>query len=77
MEKKELLSIGVKTTQKIIDMLSDTSIDDLENIIYKVMNNRDDIYIESINSEQCSKETIEKCKDSEYGFLNTEAIEDL
>lgn len=70
--------LKLKEEHKIIlQQLGDMSIDDLENILFNINQQRDDIYLEYVSDLCIDKNTIQACKDCEDNLLDLDRLQDL
>lgn len=60
----------------ILKLIPHLNLQAIDKILLKI-NEREDIYCEWITNEDYDKKTLQACKDSEYGILNIELIEDF
>ena len=60
----------------LLQQLVEMNINDLENILFKINQQRDDIYLEFINNSCVDKNTIQACKDCEDSLLDLDRLQD-
>lgn len=71
-EKKTVFNKSYDNT--IAELVCNMSLDRLQDLLIAINNNRSDIYVEYLDTNDYDKSVLQECKDYEYNLIDTDTL---